>query len=191
MGMRRDIYINRVSWSRIGSWKSSKYLALTKYLSWKEQSLQGEKEEIRRWLYVTEFTSSCCCTIGICSELEFWKLGRVSQHCSVLCRWTSCIAEVLEMRVGLKGWEIRIHKLLILPESLAGTLELLAEKCFGRTQLRASLVEIPQHRQREDSLGCVLSHFSATLVPIRWCKMATQEFSIRWGKFALGWLYSG
>lgn len=146
---RGGIYINRVSWSRVGSWKSSKYLGLTKYLSWKELSLQGEKEEIQRRLYVPEFTCSCCCAIGICSELEFFrKLGRVSQHCSALCRCTPCITEVLEMRGGLKGQEIGTHRLLSLPELLAGTLELLAENCFGKTQPGVSLVESPQHKGR-------------------------------------------
>lgn len=127
--------VNGVSWSRIGSWKSSKYSAPTKYFSWQEWSLQEEKEEIRGRLNVTDLTSCCFLTMDVCSELEAFEsqVGYASTP-SVLRAHSvwKCWNERRSQRMG-ERYLWRISSMSKCPSEM---LQLLAEKWFRTISLR-------------------------------------------------------
>lgn len=98
-----DVCVNRVSWSRIGSQKSSKYLALTVFLTrifFSGRERRNLEVTLCYWIYFQlvlynqrlQWTGS------------FWKLGRV--YSTAVCSAVMLPVEVLEIR---GGQEIRIH----------------------------------------------------------------------------------
>lgn len=124
--------VNGVSWSRIGSPKSSKYSAPTKYFSWQEWSLQGENEEIRGWLMLLVLPPAAL--LQWVSAGGFWEAGGEWHTQSALQAHSLC--ECWAERWPQRMQQHYLWKVSSMSKCLSEVLELLAGNWFRAIRLR-------------------------------------------------------